>query len=98
MALDPKSDMWVPACDLCGSFRSETIKLGPGGEARRCGDCGLVRVIHANGHRTGGYAAVRLPEELLLGAVSHVRNEGARSALVIGTPSTALVEAAAEAG
>jgi hypothetical protein len=98
MALDPKSDTWVPACDLCGSFRFETIMLGSGAEARRCRDCGLVRIPHGNGHRAGGYAAVRIPEELLLEAISHNREDGTRSALVIGTPSTGLVEAASNAG
>jgi hypothetical protein len=98
MALDPKSDTWVPACDLCGSFRYEPITLGGGGLARRCRDCGLVRVAHDSARRAGGYALVRIPEELLLSAVRDGRSEPMRSALVIGAPSTALVEAAAGAG
>jgi hypothetical protein len=97
MAVDPKSDTWVPACDLCGSFRFETFKLGGGGIARRCRDCGLVRVPHENGHRAGGYAPVRIPEGLLLGPISGDRGDNTRAALVIGAPSTALVEAAASA-
>lgn len=96
MAVDQNSDTWVPPCDLCGSFRYETIKLSKGDVARRCRDCGLVSVTHTNGHRAGGYATVRVPDELLVGAIKGSRD--ARTALVIGAPSTELVEAAAAAG
>jgi hypothetical protein len=99
MAFDPKSDTWIPPCDLCGSFRYTTEELPAGHTARRCLDCGLVSVEHGE-HRVRGEAPLRggLPEGIMIEALTDLRGERSCSALVIGFPSTAVVEAASAAG
>ena len=98
MAFDPKSDQWVPPCDLCGSFRFKTEKLPAGRMARRCLDCGLVSVDHGN-QQSRREAPERggMPEGMMIEALSKLRG-GNGSALVIGLPSRAVVEAASAAG
>ncbi len=96
MTQEPTSDLWIPACDLCGSLRFETI-AGGGGVVRRCNDCGLVSVEQPHGTR-GCAQGAYLPDTIACAALSGLRGTFRRSVLIIGTPSPAITAAIRETG
>jgi SAM-dependent methyltransferase len=96
MAYNAESDRWIPPCDLCGSYRHETIDAKERMELHRCLECGLVAIVHAKGTKLDGGA--RIPQELLAEAVRRGANGRLEKILVLGEPEEVLLQAASEAG
>lgn len=108
MAYDPNKGNFIPPCDLCGSFKFETLRSPAHELVRRCGECGLIAVEHRTGQENGGRqlssrghsSGPRLLPFLppFKRALGRRRNNGVASVLLIGAESLAFHAAARRVG
>lgn len=98
MASQTTSDIWVPACDLCGSLNHATLAQNEAAVVRRCRECGLVSITHAGDASAASHLTPRLPVSVQVEAIRELRDRFPRSILIIGEPAPEVVAAANDVG